>query len=251
MTDELSDGLRSAEPLSVGSSAHRVAGVRGGGVRHHHDPGCASSRRAAAGTARPTRVPRLRMDSRRRAEGVADGSGDRRVAVGAGISKRLPRADHLTLIEDLSTVRPLAHQSEFGGACPQIAENVFEAWRAFGRSGDRRLRREVAPLQRELRALCQEAKRKSTRTRYHRGLARNLIKVWPALWAVLEHEEVEPTNNRAERGLRHAVIYRKLSQGSHCEHGALTTERLLSAAISCRLQRLSRSPWKSAAAVGV
>ncbi len=47
---------------------------------------------------------------------------------------------------------------------------------------------------------------------------------------------VEPTNNRAERGLRYAVIYRKLSQGSHSAQGALATERLLSAAISCRLQ---------------
>ena len=95
----------------------------------------------------------------------------------------------------------------------------------------------MAPLKRELRALCQEAKRKSTKTRFPRGLARNLLKIWPALWTFVEVDEgVEPTNNRAERGLRHAVIYRKLSQGSRCEQGALATERLLSAAISCRLQ---------------
>jgi transposase len=132
---------------------------------------------------------------------------------------------------------PLAHQSEFGKACLRIAEDVFEAWREFQRTGDRRrLHRQVAPLERELRALCEEGRRKSAKTRYHRGLARNLLKAWPALWTFLEHEGVEPTNNRAERGLRHAVIYRKLSQGSRCERGALTTERLLSAAITCRLQ---------------
>jgi transposase len=44
------------------------------------------------------------------------------------------------------------------------------------------------------------------RTRYHRGLARNLVKAWPALWTFVEQDSVEPTNNRAERGLRHAVI---------------------------------------------
>jgi transposase len=132
---------------------------------------------------------------------------------------------------------PLAHQSEFGNACLVIAEGVFAAWRGFQADGDRRrLRRQVAPLERELRALCEQGRRKSVKTRYHRGLARNLLKVWPALWSFLEHEGVEPTNNRAERGLRHAVIYRKLSQGSRCERGALATERLLSAAISCRLQ---------------
>jgi hypothetical protein len=114
---------------------------------------------------------------------------------------------------------------------------VFEAWREFQADGDRRrLRRQMAPQERELRALCEAGKRKSVKTRYHRGLARNLIKAWPALWTFLETEGVEPTNNRAERGLRHAVIYRKLSQGSRCERGALATERLLSAAISCRLQ---------------
>ena len=114
------------------------------------------------------------------------------------------------------------------------------AWRAFQHSGDRRaLRREIAPLERELRALCEARKRKSAKTRYHRGLARNLIKVWPALWNFIEAEGVEPTNNRAERGLRHAVIYRKLSQGNRSAQGALATERLLSAAISCRLQRRS------------
>lgn len=135
---------------------------------------------------------------------------------------------------------PLAHQSEFGQSCLRIAEDVFASWRSFQRSGDRRrLRREVRPLERELRALCEQAQRKSVTTRYHRGLARNLIKAWPGLWTFIEAEGVEPTNNRAERGLRHAVIYRKLSQGSRCERGALATERLLSSAITCRLQRRS------------
>jgi transposase len=131
----------------------------------------------------------------------------------------------------------LTHQKEFGEACLRIAEEVFCAWREFQGSGDRRqLRRRVRPLERKLRALCEQGKRKSAKTRFHRGLARNLLKVWPALWTFVEVDGVEPTNNRAERGLRHAVIYRKLSQGSRCERGALSTERLLSAAVSCRLQ---------------
>ena len=46
----------------------------------------------------------------------------------------------------------------------------------------------------------------------------------------------EPTNNHAERGLRGAVIYRKLSLGSQSERGEHTIERLLSASITCRLQ---------------
>ena len=50
---------------------------------------------------------------------------------------------------------------------------------------------------------------------------------------------VEPTNNHAERGLRGAVIYRKLSLGSQSERGERTIERLLSASVTCRLQQRS------------
>ena len=50
---------------------------------------------------------------------------------------------------------------------------------------------------------------------------------------------VEPTNNHAERGLRGAVIYRKLSLGSQSERGERTIERLLSASVTCRLRKQS------------
>src|SRR5665811_1361544 len=46
------------------------------------------------------------------------------------------------------------------------------------------------------------------------------------------------TNNHAERGLRGAVIYRKLSLGSQSD-SERTIERLLSASVTCRLQRRS------------
>jgi transposase len=50
---------------------------------------------------------------------------------------------------------------------------------------------------------------------------------------------VEPTNNHAERGLRGAVILRKLSLGTQSESGEHTIERLLSASVTCRLQKRS------------
>ena len=46
-------------------------------------------------------------------------------------------------------------------------------------------------------------------------------------------------HNHAERGLRGAVIYRKLSLGSQSECGERRIERLLSASTTCRLQRRS------------
>ena len=83
------------------------------------------------------------------------------------------------------------------------------------------------------------AARNSPRTKYHRDFARNLLKRWPALWTFSHTDGVEPTNNHAERGLRGAVIYRKLSLGSQSERGERTIERLLSASVTCRLRKQS------------
>ena len=70
-------------------------------------------------------------------------------------------------------------------------------------------------------------------------MARNLLKAWPALWTFAAHKGVEPTNNHAERALRSAVIYRKLSLGTQSEQGERRIARLLSAHTTCRLQHRS------------
>jgi hypothetical protein len=66
-----------------------------------------------------------------------------------------------------------------------------------------------------------------------------LLKLWPSLWTFADVADVEPTNNAAERGLRAAVIYRKLSLGSLSQGGERTIERRLSVDRTCRLQ------WRS------
>src|SRR3954463_842644 len=47
------------------------------------------------------------------------------------------------------------------------------------------------------------------------------------LWTFVRVEGVEPTNNDAERALRHGVIYRKLSGGTDSEAGSRFVERIL------------------------
>jgi len=54
------------------------------------------------------------------------------------------------------------------------------------------------------------------------------------LFTFLDHPGVEPTNNRAERALRPAVIARKLSCGNKTERGKRTWEILASLAATCR-----------------
>lgn len=134
----------------------------------------------------------------------------------------------------------LGAQKEFGAACLRIAGELFAAWGQCRRDADRaRLAERIDPLKAEFRALLEQAARKSARNRRHRTFAKNLLKRWPALWTFASVPGIEPTNNHAERGLRGAVIYRKLSLGSQSERGERTIERLLSASVTCRLQRRS------------
>ena len=132
----------------------------------------------------------------------------------------------------------LAAQKEFGEACLKIAGELFAAWDECHWDAERvRLSERIAPLKAELWTLLAQAARKSARNRRHRTFAKNLRKRWPALWTFTTVPGVEPTNNHAERGLRGAVIYRKLSLGSQTDRGERTIERLLSASITCRLQQ--------------
>ena len=47
---------------------------------------------------------------------------------------------------------------------------------------------------------------------------------------------MEPTNNSAERALRKAVIWRKISYGTQSKTGSRFVERILSAVETCRQQ---------------
>jgi transposase len=145
------------------------------------------------------------------------------------------------LVRDLTAhSEGMADQEAFGHGGLVIARDLFAAWDRYQQDGDRaRLQAQTAPLQDKLRTLLEHAARTSPRTKYHRQFATNLLKRWPALWTFTHTDRVEPTNNHAERGLRGAVIYRKLSLGSQSAQGERTIERLLSASITCRLRKQS------------
>ena len=134
----------------------------------------------------------------------------------------------------------LAAEKEFGEHGLELCERVFWAWEIFQHTNDRReLKRAIDGLQREFKPTIQRFASKRARNKYCRGMARNLLKTWPALWTFVAHPGVEPTNNHAERALRSAVIYRKLSLGTQSKNGERRIERLLSAHTTCRLQHRS------------
>ncbi|QJW95738.1 IS66 family transposase [Frigoriglobus tundricola] len=64
----------------------------------------------------------------------------------------------------------------------------------------------------------------------------DLLAVEASLWTFARVVGVEPTNNAAEREVRHAVCWRKTSFGTDSERGSRFVERILTILASCRRQ---------------
>jgi transposase len=68
------------------------------------------------------------------------------------------------------------------------------------------------------------------------GVCRELLAIESALYTFAAEEGVEPTNNAAERALRHAVCWRKTSYGTDSAGGSRFVERVLTVVTTCRQQ---------------
>jgi transposase len=71
------------------------------------------------------------------------------------------------------------------------------------------------------------------------GTCAKILAVAPALWTFVRVEGVEPTNNIAEQRVRHGVLMRKISYGTHSEAGSRFVERILTVHATLRSQHRS------------
>jgi transposase len=78
-------------------------------------------------------------------------------------------------------------------------------------------------------------------TQKMRASAREILNDWEAFVAFVKNPDVPPTNNEAERALRHAVISRRISHGTRTSEGSRAYSALLSVIETCRLRKLN--PW--------
>jgi hypothetical protein len=67
-----------------------------------------------------------------------------------------------------------------------------------------------------------------------KNTCRELLEVEASMWLFLQRPEVGITNNAAERALRHAVLWRRVSFESQSEAGAEAVARLLSVVMTLR-----------------
>jgi len=123
-----------------------------------------------------------------------------------------------------------------GQAGLEAVRRLFAAWRDF-RAGalDRPgLRAALEPVTQDLHVAL-EAGLSSPNKKAAR-FCRNVLDIYPSLWTFARVEGVEPTNNLAERTLRPAVIWRKISFGNHSQSGCRFVERILTTVQTLRLQ---------------
>lgn len=75
-----------------------------------------------------------------------------------------------------------------------------------------------------------------------RRMQRRMIKHWKAMFCFLEFpDELQPTNNAAERDIRHLVRLRRISQGTRGTLGIEWTQRAATVVVSCRKSLIN--PW--------
>ncbi len=118
-----------------------------------------------------------------------------------------------------------------------LVARLFRLWHRFRGGGlDRAaLLQKSIPLQKRFFRLCEQ--HLDSKDEEVQVLATALFQHCDRLFAFLEHPGVEPTNNSAERALRHAVIWRKGSFGNQSANGEVATARLLTAARTSVIQR--------------
>ena len=96
------------------------------------------------------------------------------------------------------------------------------------------LERELQPLREQIQALLE----RGVRGRHQKtsNFCAGLLDEYDALWTFCEVEGIDPTNNAAERALRHGVILRRIQLGTQAEKGNRWIERICTARETCMLQ---------------
>lgn len=142
-------------------------------------------------------------------------------------------------------IRQLVEVSQRSGAAGRrgsqlvtLAREVIAAHRAFLTDGHDPdwLAAQLAPLRAEISVLlAQCAAGQHARTA---NFAAGLLDEYEALWTFCDVPELQisPTNNAAERAVRHAVLMRRIQGGTQSEHGNRWIERIQSIRETCRLQ---------------
>ena len=113
---------------------------------------------------------------------------------------------------------------------------MFEYWDNVktGKITRGQFRELMAPVRKQFEAALERALAANIKS--VSGSCADILMHKAALWAFVDRDDVEPTNNHAERELRAFVLWRRRSFGAQSERGNLFAERLMTVAHTARKQ---------------
>jgi transposase len=136
---------------------------------------------------------------------------------------------------------PCTIQQRLGRDLMRPTKELFFLWAKVrdGTMTRREFQQRMRPIRQQVESLLL---RGYFNARLH-GFCKELYDYRERLWLFVEVAGVEPTNNAAERSLRHAVIWRKLSFGTQSAAGSRFVERMLTVIETCRQQDRNVYAW--------
>ena len=113
---------------------------------------------------------------------------------------------------------------------------MFEYWHQVkdGKLTRERFRQLMVPIRADVEKLLQRGV--DARVKGLSGACENILEHREALWTFVDLDDVEPTNNHAERELRAFVMWRKSPLGTQSARGNLFAERMMTVAHTARKQ---------------
>lgn len=137
--------------------------------------------------------------------------------------------------------------AKIGVALELLTETMFHCWHRVraGTLSRAAFQAFIAPLREQVILRLEEGRASSIRG--VAGRCREILALEHALWTFAYMDGVEPTNNAAERIIRHGVLWRKRSFGTDSSAGSRFVERILTAVATLRLQRRNVLDYMTAA----
>lgn len=147
------------------------------------------------------------------------------------------------LIRELKflTTLPDSVSKKFGIRLLAYMKRLFKLWHSRNSFTPEDWKKKTERLKRDLQryVFSHSFEKKSDARR----IQRRFIKHWASLFRFLDSPELyEPTNNLAERTLRHLVRLRRISFGSRGKNGSDWTQQAASIIATCKLQK--KSAWE-------
>lgn len=132
-----------------------------------------------------------------------------------------------------------------GEALLAASDRMFHEWHRFrrGELTRREFQKHLEPIQAAFLDAFEGALGEPGYSKEAVNLAEDLLRQWDWLWTFAFVENCDPTNNRAEAGLRRGVIWEKTSFGARSDAGCRFVERILTIVGTARRRGIAVLDW--------